>query len=83
MQAASSRGAVKADVWWHAGSAPILELIPDADPFKPRERWRELTDELGERVQVEVIAGASHALFPEQPQAVAAAIDGWARVLAT
>jgi pimeloyl-ACP methyl ester carboxylesterase len=83
MQAASSRGAVKADVWWHAGSAPILELIPDADPFKPRESWEELTGELGERVQVKVIAGASHALFPERPHEVAEAIDGWARALPT
>ena len=81
MQAASSRGAVKHDVWWHAGSAPLLELIPDSDPFKPRKDWQQLQDEFGDRISVEVIAGASHALFPEQPQAVAEAIAQWARAL--
>lgn len=81
MQAASSRGAVSRDVWWHAGSAPLLELIPDHDPFKPRAAWHELQDEFGARVNVRVIEGASHALFPEQPQAVAAAIDAWAAAL--
>jgi pimeloyl-ACP methyl ester carboxylesterase len=79
MQAASSRGAVTRDAWWHAGTAPLLELIPDNDPFKPRAAWRELQDELGaQRVTVRVIEGASHALFPERPHAVAEAIAGWA-----
>ncbi len=81
MQAASSRGAVTRDVWWHAGTAPLLELIPDRDPFKPREQWNQLRDEFGERITVKVIEGASHALFPEQPQAVADAIAAWARAL--
>lgn len=78
MQTASSRGAVTRDAWWHAGTAPLLELIPDSDPFKPPAAWRELQDELGaQRVTVQVIEGASHALFPEQPQAVAEAIADW------
>lgn len=79
MQAASSRGAVKRDVWWHAGTAPLLELIPEADPFKPRECWHQMRDEFGERVTTRTIPGASHALFPEQPAAVADAIDAWGR----
>lgn len=81
MQAASSRGSVTADAWWHAGQAPLLELIPDADPFKPRAHWHQLRDEFGGRVTAQVITNASHALFPEQPQAVAEAIDTWARGL--
>jgi len=81
MQAASSRGAVKADVWWHAGTAPLLELIPEFDPFKPPNDWRRLQDEFGDRITVRVITGASHALFPEQPEAVARAIDAWALAL--
>jgi pimeloyl-ACP methyl ester carboxylesterase len=81
MQAASSRGAVKQDAWWHAGTAPLLELIPDSDPFKPAKDWRQLQDEFGERITVKVIPGASHALFPEQPRAVAEAIHEWARNL--
>ena len=82
MQAASSRGAITRDVWWHAGTAPLLELIPARDPFKPPPDWRQLQDELGERVTVRVIADASHALFVEQSDAVARAIDAWARHLA-
>jgi pimeloyl-ACP methyl ester carboxylesterase len=67
--------------WWHAGTAPMLELIPALDPFKPREKWQELRDEFGPRVQTAVIENASHALFPEQPQAVADAILAWMRTL--
>jgi pimeloyl-ACP methyl ester carboxylesterase len=65
--------------WWHAGTAPMLELIPASDPFKPREKWGELRAEFGARVEAVVIEDASHALFPEQPGAVAAAVLGWIR----
>lgn len=67
--------------WWGAGSAPMLEIIPEEDPFKPRDRWGELQAEFGSRVDVVTIPGASHALFVEQPVAVAAAIGNWARQL--
>ena len=63
--------------FWGAGSAPLLELIPDHDPFKPLGAWHELRDQLGDRVTTRVIADASHALFPEQPEAVAHAILTW------
>ncbi len=81
MQAASSRGAVKQEAWWDAGTAPLLELIPDSDPFKPRDCWEQLRQEFGERVTTRVIRNASHALFPEQPEAVADAIAAWVRTL--
>jgi hypothetical protein len=81
MQAASSRGAVTRDAWWHAGAAPLLELIPDQDPFKPKPEWNQLRDEFGDRITTKVIANASHALFPEQPRAVADAIAEWVRTL--
>ena len=71
---------VKQSDWWAAGSAPLLELIPDHDPFKPQHHWSELHDQFGKRVTT-VIADASHALFPEQPAAVADAIVPWARQL--
>lgn len=67
--------------WWHAGTAPLLELIPALDPFKPSEKWGELRAELGGRVQAVVIGNASHALFPEQPAAVAEAVLAWAATL--
>lgn len=65
--------------YWHAGTAPILELIPEHDPFKPREKWGESRHELGSRVETVIIPGASHALVPEQPAAVVDAIVPWAR----
>jgi hypothetical protein len=68
---------VQRSEWWGAGTAPVLELIPALDPFKPRDRWDDLTTELGPRVQRRIIADASHALFPEQPHAVAEAIREW------
>jgi pimeloyl-ACP methyl ester carboxylesterase len=72
-----SEKAVPQSVWWGAGNAPLLELIPEEDPFKPRDRWDELKAEFGSRVTIVTIPGASHALFPEQPTAVARAIEGW------
>ncbi len=68
---------VPQSVWWAAGTAPLLELIPEEDPFKPRDRWDELKREFGDRVKVVTIPKASHALFPEQPVAVAQAIADW------
>jgi pimeloyl-ACP methyl ester carboxylesterase len=67
--------------WWHAGGAPILDLIAAHDPFRPRSTWDENRHDLGSRVTVAVIPDASHALIPEQPEAVAAAIVAWARGL--
>jgi pimeloyl-ACP methyl ester carboxylesterase len=40
-----------------------------------------MRDAFGARVTVVVIEDASHALIPEQPAAVAQAIEGWARSL--
>ena len=71
--------ATKQAEWWGGGSAPILDLQAALDPFKPREKRDELPEELGDRVTVEVIEGASHALIPEQPAAVVAALVRWMR----
>lgn len=65
--------------WWAAGSAPILEIQAEDDPFKPAEAQNELKDAFGPRVTIARIPDASHALFPEQPQAVVAAITRWMR----
>ncbi len=69
------------EAWWHAGSAPILDLIAAHDPFRPPSTRRENADEFGGRVTIHIIDGASHALIPEQPAAVIAAIDAWSRSL--
>ncbi len=71
------KAGVQQSDWWSAGRAPLLELIPAEDPFKPRERWGELAASYGPRVTTVVIPNASHALFPEQPDKVADAIIAW------
>ena len=82
MQANSrEKAGVKQSDWWHAGTAPLLELIPANDPFKPRDKWNELAETYGPRVTTVIIPDASHALFPEQPEAVADAVIAWVRTL--
>jgi pimeloyl-ACP methyl ester carboxylesterase len=67
--------------WWGAGDAPLLDLQATLDPFRPRETENALREELGARVTVVTIPGAGHALVPEQPQAVVAALLAWMRTL--
>jgi pimeloyl-ACP methyl ester carboxylesterase len=57
--------------YWGAGTAPILEILAESDPFHPKDQWEDLRTQLGPRVTSAVIKDASHALFPEQPDAVA------------
>jgi pimeloyl-ACP methyl ester carboxylesterase len=73
--------AVKQSDWWSAGRAPLLDLQAEQDPFKPADKRNEMKDEFGDRVTVAVIPGASHALIPEQPQAVVDALVAWIRAL--
>ena len=72
---------VPASEYWAAGSAPVLEIIPDADPFKPRACWGELRHQLGSRIKTEIVANASHALFPEQPDSVTDVVIAWCQGL--
>jgi pimeloyl-ACP methyl ester carboxylesterase len=73
--------AVKQSDWWSGGTAPLLDLQAANDPFKPPEKRNEMKDEFGDRVTIAVVAGASHALIPEQPKAVVEALTGWIRSL--
>jgi pimeloyl-ACP methyl ester carboxylesterase len=73
--------ATRQQEWWGAGSVPVLDLQAELDPFKPRAAMNEIPQELGARASVHIIADASHALLPEQPAAVIAAILGWMRAL--
>jgi len=70
--------------WWHAGEAPVLDLQAALDPWRPpasREDWRL---ELGaDRVTIQVIDDASHALIPEQPDAVTEAVSHWINQIPT
>jgi pimeloyl-ACP methyl ester carboxylesterase len=77
----AAAAAVPQAEWWAAGSAPLLDLQAEHDPFKPPASRRELKDELGARVTIVTIADASHALFPEQPEAVVRTLVDWVRGL--
>lgn len=69
------------DLWWPVSHAPILDLQGAEDPWRPPSTRNELRDVLGDMVTVQVIPGASHALIPEQPEAVAQAITRWIATL--
>jgi pimeloyl-ACP methyl ester carboxylesterase len=73
--------AVKQSDWWSGGTAPLLDLQAANDPFKPADKRNEMKDEFGDRVTIALIPNASHALIPEQPQAVVEALSAWIRTL--
>ena len=68
--------------YWSAGTAPLLDIQAEYDPFRPRSTSDELVQEFGaKRVSVVVIPNASHALPLEQPRAVSDAIVAYAKQL--
>ncbi|HVY16233.1 MAG TPA: alpha/beta hydrolase [Rhodopila sp.] len=69
--------------WWTAGSAPVLDIQAEHDPWRPAETRNGIRDDLGaDRVTVVLIQDASHALIPEQPEAVVQAVLAWTRRIA-
>lgn len=68
-------------VWFGRTHSPILDLQGGQDAWRPASTRNELKDLLGDKVTVQVIANAGHALVPEQPRAVAQAITAWVRNL--
>jgi pimeloyl-ACP methyl ester carboxylesterase len=73
--------AVRQAEWWSGGTAPLLDLQAAEDPFKPESARNEMRNEFGDRVTVMVIPHASHALMPEQHQAVVDALTRWIKGL--
>jgi len=67
--------------WKRSGTAPILDLLALDDPFRPADSRNFYRDLLGERVTIQTIDAASHALPHERPQAVARALTDWIRSL--
>lgn len=68
--------------WWHAGTAPLLDVIPAHDACTPPESRNRYRDELGaDRVVTTLVPNAGHALLPEQPEAVAKAVIGYLKQL--
>jgi pimeloyl-ACP methyl ester carboxylesterase len=66
--------------WWNAGSAaPLLVIQGLQDTVAPPENGRMMKAELGDRVELLNIDGAGHALLPEQPEKIAAAVIAFAK----
>jgi pimeloyl-ACP methyl ester carboxylesterase len=60
----------------------VLDLQAEQDPWRPRDTLHQMREDLGaDRVTVVVIADASHALIPEQPAKLVAAVLDWMRGL--
>lgn len=78
---AAATTATPVEGWFACGKAPILDLQAENDTVAPRKFAGVLRAELGTRVKVKVIANAGHALAPEQPAAMAAAIVEFAAQL--
>jgi hypothetical protein len=58
----------------------VFEIIAALEPLHRLNEWADLRTRYGERITSTVIYDASHALFPEQPDAVAMAVIGQLRV---
>jgi pimeloyl-ACP methyl ester carboxylesterase len=68
--------------WWTAGQAPVLDLQPENDVMTPPESRGRYRDELGaDRVRTMLVPRCGHALLPEQPAAVAAAVIAFMKEL--
>ncbi|MDR3531801.1 MAG: alpha/beta hydrolase [Rhodopila sp.] len=78
----AASAATPQDAWWGAGSAPVLDIQAERDPWRPPATRDGIRDDLGaNRVTVVVIPDASHALIPEQPDAVVRAVRDWTRTI--
>jgi pimeloyl-ACP methyl ester carboxylesterase len=78
----AASAATPQDDWWGAGSAPVLDVQAELDPWRPADTRNGIRVDLGaERVTVVVIPDASHALIPEQPGALVRAVREWTRTI--
>lgn len=65
------------DHWWGAGDKDVFVVQPADDVMAVPENARRIVHELAGRASMVTIPGAGHALLPEQPEAVAAAMLTW------
>jgi pimeloyl-ACP methyl ester carboxylesterase len=76
----NARDSTPQQEYWAAGSAPLLDIQGENDPYRPSSSRRELVQEFGAgRVSVVLIPHAAHALIVEQPRAVADAMIKYMR----
>jgi pimeloyl-ACP methyl ester carboxylesterase len=77
-----ARDATPRQAYWAAGTAPILDIQAENDPYRPPSSRNELVEEFGsKRMTTVLIRHAAHAVIVEQPGAVADAIIAWAKAL--
>jgi pimeloyl-ACP methyl ester carboxylesterase len=68
-------GNTPSKTWWHGGSAPLLVIQAMQDTIAPPEHTADLLEqEFGARVRVARIENSGHAILPEHPERVEAAI---------
>jgi pimeloyl-ACP methyl ester carboxylesterase len=77
----AAEGRTRDDEFIPAGRAPILDMQAEFDTVVPPSARQDLKNELGDRVTIQVIPNAGHALIPEQVEAVAAGIDAYVKRL--
>lgn len=83
IQSAATR-AVDSTQWWHAGDRPLLVLAAMQDTIAPPADTVDLLEaELDDQVTAARIEGAGHALLPEAPEEILAAILGWLNTFET
>lgn len=81
LQGAATRG-VDSTLWWQAGGKPLLVISGMQDTIAPPEDTIDLLEaELGPQVTAVRIDGAGHALLPEAPGEIRAAILDWLAAL--
>jgi pimeloyl-ACP methyl ester carboxylesterase len=74
MQVAAAK-ASRAEEWWGAGKARLLVVVGlHQHVVAPPDNGRLIKDEFGDRVTLQEIDGAGHAMLPERPKQVAAAV---------
>jgi pimeloyl-ACP methyl ester carboxylesterase len=65
--------------WWSGGQAPMLVLQGELDRIAPPPNAYVLSDQYPDRVKLVMIAGAGHALLPEQPETIGREIVAFLR----
>ena len=69
---------VQSEDWWGAGEKPMLVIAAMNDTIAPPQDTIDLLErEFSDRVSAVRIADAGHALLPEKPKEIAAAILDW------
>ena len=68
---------VRPEAWWAGGAKPMLIMQGLEDGIGPPENGREVKRLYPDRVTLIELAGVAHAMLPEDPEAIAAAVIEW------